>query len=175
MIYAMKKEVVRHIKIEVERWKDRHMPNLDLSMGCFYYSAIGAAILKDHYGLAAKVSAGSLSWPRIARELDDGKVDTHFSYMFEPYSPATKLALVENRMPEMHVWITLPEEHEILDLTTGYLKQQCQRRTTMKWMAPDPPEFLWVKWHEIPEDVHYEPSHIAVQIIGKKIMEWVTQ
>lgn len=116
------------------------------------------------------IQAGSASWPRIPKELDDGKVNTHLTYRFELDSFSTARFLfallgitneqhLENGdipLPEIHVWLGLPDTHEIIDFTTGTWPQACQEILGEAWLAPQPPEYFWGS--SLPNDVRYNPD-----------------
>lgn len=93
-------------------------------------------------GIKARVQAGSMSWPIVPEGQDDGVSPTHFTYQWSPQTVASRLAMVTGNLPEMHVWVGLPDEPAIVDLSTGGLRQQCERLGVV-WRAPDPPEFIW--------------------------------
>lgn len=118
-----------------------------------------------HSGIPALLQAGSMSWPRIRPEEDDGVINTHFSYVFEAISPATVLAIMNNRMPEMHAWVAVPP-CTIIDTTTRFLKQQCEKLTDMKWTADEPPDYLWCDTDdpEFPSGVMYRPDVVAIEL-----------
>lgn len=154
------KIVVETIRAVIE-WKRACAPELNLEQACFYWSVVGATHL-CHKGIKANVMAGSMSWPRIKLpEEDDGIINTHFSYIWEPNSPATIKAILEGRMPEMHVWIYLLDTDEIIDLTTRYLVSQCTKLTGMRWSAPPPPDYLWCNRNDLPPDVVYQEHDSA--------------
>jgi hypothetical protein len=160
--------VVSEIRRFADLWFAEHKPHVPKSAACFYWAVLTAAVLKDK-GIDIRIQAGSLQWPRVKH--DDGKIATHFSYMWEPESPATIEAILENRFPELHVWVALPERRELVDVTTRYLKQQCEERAGMKWLAPKPPDFLWCSFDRMPKGVIYKPELSAIHYVLKIIRE----
>lgn len=165
---ARKLEIIAGIRSLMWQWHAKMYPTLDLTAACFYWSVIAHSKLKE-LGYSVLITGGTLNWPRINLKNDDGKMLTHFSYQWEPDSAATRLAIAENRMPEMHVWVHLPAEGEIVDLTTRYLKAQCERRTRMRWLAADPPDFLWCRYDQLPDGVYYESSQSAIHHIRRMV------
>jgi hypothetical protein len=165
-----KKELVAEIEALADDWFRRCMPEIDRSASCFYWAVLTHTKLKEK-GFRSLVCGGTATWPRIDLKMDDGKIDTHFTYLFEPDSRQTKKRLKRDRLPEMHMWVQLPDEQEIVDLTTRYLKVQCERRGRLKWLAADPPAYLWCRLEELPQGVHYDPSAAAIPIIRKLIYE----
>lgn len=135
--------------------------------GCFFQAFFFCQAMKHLYPKCpAAFMGGSLSWPRIdLTKDDDGKILTHFSYLFEPASIDTMTAMAMGCMPEMHVWNYLPETEEIVDLQTKYLKINCEDMTPLKWSGADPPDYLWCPISKIPEGVHYRPQKEALGII----------
>ena len=50
---------------------------------CLFYAHQAASVLWKHR-YRVVIQAGSLQWPRVRREEDDGQMNTHFSYMWTP-------------------------------------------------------------------------------------------
>ena len=88
---------------------------------CLYYAHHTATILWRH-GLPAVIQAGSLQWPRVRREEDDGQIDTHFAYMWTPTDPESALSVALGNLPEIHVWVGILDRQEIVDFTTRHLR-----------------------------------------------------
>ena len=163
---GVKKKIVAEIRADVQCWRDQFKPDMDLAQACFHHAIIGAAHFNQR-GIKAGVVGGSLWWPRINMVDDDGKVMTHFSYVFDMADPMTALALADNKMPEMHAWIVLSVRKEIVDLTTRYLKEQCKRCQGGEWIGADPPDFLWVHQDKMPKHIHYKPDARATGIVAQ--------
>lgn len=126
---------------------------------CFYYSAFGIEALREA-GLRAVLQAGTASWPRIRPDQDDGVVMTHFSYLWSPNEIQSRLAVAQGAMPEMHVWIALPDTGELVDFTTAFWPTQAKLLTGMDWPGDQPPTYFWGK--ELPKGVQYKPVRDAV-------------
>ena len=118
-----------------------------------------AAVLWQH-GLPAVIQAGSLQWPRVRREEDDGQIDTHFAYMWTPTSPKSALSVALGNLPEMHVWVGILSSQEIVDFTTRHLRLAAEARG-MIWTAVDPPRYLWCPAAGTPDRVVYRPDRDA--------------
>jgi len=112
-----------------------------------------------------------MSWPKIKLpEEDDGVCNTHFTYLWEPQSPQTRFRISNNQMPEMHVWVILPDRQEILDMTTYYLKMNHDgSMPDSKWTAPDPPDYLWCRYNKLPPYVIYNPYPLAVDYVVQMV------
>ena len=135
----------------------------DMEAACLYWAMTGVQEIQ-RAGHDAILQAGTLSWPRVNPWEDDGKLATHFSYVWEPDSPMTAARFAVGDLPEMHVWIALPERNEFVDFTTSFLPQMCMRMTGMEWTAPHPPLFLWAKVDQLPEGVVYAPDMKAIAL-----------
>ncbi len=115
----------------------------------------------------AILQAGSASWPRIRPDQDDGKILSHFSYVWGDLTTSESLFMVlAGRMPEMHVWVAVLDPLAIVDITIKYWPKQCKKCTGMDWLGDSPPDYVWLhpdieKW---PEGVVYEPNETAIQI-----------
>ena len=107
-------KMVAEIERQVARLEDR--PGL-----CLYYAHHTAAVLRRH-GLSAVIQAGSLQWPRVRHEEDDGRIDTHFAYMWTPSAADSALSVALGNLPEMHVWVGIVDRQEIVDFTTRHLR-----------------------------------------------------
>ena len=126
---------------------------------CFYYAAFGVEALREA-GLRAVIQAGSASWPIIDLDKDDGVQMTHFSYQWSPNEIQSRLAIAGGAMPEMHVWVALPDSGELVDFTTGFWPEQAKLLTGLDWPGPKPPNYLWDK--KLPRGVQYTPIRDAV-------------
>jgi hypothetical protein len=132
------------------------------SARCFYYGIRGVEILRKA-GLPAVLQAGSCTWPRIRPEQDDGKIMTHFGYLWSPHEPASQRALALGVMPEMHVWAADPEANEIIDFSTGFFPEQAKALVGMDWPGDPPPTYLWSGPTTMPRGAQYEPNIDAIK------------
>lgn len=74
---------------------------------------------------------------------------------------------MENRLPEMHVWVAVPANNLIIDLTSGQFPVQCKRLIGLDWSGPIPPNHLWCKadpekWMD---NVAYQPDVKAIELV----------
>lgn len=145
-------KIVAEIERHVTRLEDR--PGL-----CLYYAHHTASVLWRH-GYRAVIQAGSLQWPRVRRDEDDGVMNTHFAYMWTPHTPESALSVALGNLPEMHVWVGLVDRQEIVDFTTRYLKAAAAAHG-MAWSAADPPAHLWCPADQTPDWVVYRPNRDA--------------
>jgi hypothetical protein len=120
----------------------------------------------------AWIQAGTMSWPIVRREDDDGISPTHFGYQWSPTEIPSQIATMLNCMPEMHVWVAIPGAIEVLvDPTTQFLQEQCQKLTGLPWRHDPPPEYLWVPHDDLPSGVVYEAVPDATRLAQKMITE----
>ncbi len=144
---------------EIRREFFAHFDGPDPTMACLYWSFYACRVL-ERRGERAVIQAGSLEYPMGG--LDDGVSATHFSYLWEPDSAETRRRIAADAMPELHVWVGLPESGEILDVTTCFLQAQA-RRLGLLWRGPAPPPFLWERADQLPgRGVIYIPERRAI-------------
>lgn len=110
------------------------------------------------YGIDMRAFGGSACWPMVADHLDDGVSANAFGYGFDPTSEATRRALSEKRLPEIHAWAGIPATGEFVDVTTGHWPMQAAELMGYDWTATRPPDFLWSREQEFPYGVRYEPT-----------------
>ena len=138
--------------------------------GCLYWADTVVNQLAAR-GISAIIQAGSLMWPRIRPEQDDGVSPTHFSYVWDAHSPLTMSRVRQRLLPEMHVWAAIPMANEIIDLTTKFLPHQCKQIIGYDWPGDLPPDYLWATVAELPAGVIYDPSieaiAVALLLLGK--------
>lgn len=145
-------KIIAEIERAIARLDDR--PGL-----CLYYAHQTAAVLWRH-GIRAVIQAGSLQWPRVRREEDDGAINTHFAYEWTPTSPESALSVAFGNLPEMHVWVGVVDRQELVDFTTRHLKTSA-KALGMTWTAADPPPYLWCPASAPPDWVVYRPNRDA--------------
>ena len=71
-------------------------------------------------------------------------------------------------LPEIHVWVGLPDQNELLDFATKFLPEQAAKEG-LAWRTPPPPDFLWCGPSELPEGVLYKPDLDAIGFILDRI------
>jgi hypothetical protein len=125
---------------------------------CIPWTVCGIEILRER-GFNPVIQAGSLQWPMVSPENDDGVRMTHLAYMWTPDEPLSQLALAHGRLPEMHVWIGLPDRVEFVDFSTGALRKWADA-SGLEWTAPDPPKFFWS--NQLLPGVRYVTSRQAI-------------
>ncbi len=126
---------------------------------CLFYAHQAASVLWKHR-YRVVIQAGSLQWPRVRREEDDGQMNTHFSYMWTPGAYDSALSVAVGNLPEMHVWVGILDSQEIVDFTTRHLRAAGEARG-MAWSAADPPPYLWSLAAALPDWVVYQPDRDA--------------
>jgi hypothetical protein len=144
------------IIVEIER----QLARLDDQPGlCLFYAHHTATILCRH-GFPAVIQAGSLQWPRVRREEDDGHMESHFAYMWTPTSPESALSVALGNLPEMHVWVGLMDSQEVVDFSTRHLWRAAHDHG-LTWTAAEPPRYLWCPANGLPDWVVYRPDRDA--------------
>lgn len=129
---------------------------------CLYLAYFGALELAG-IGFRPLLQAGSAGWPRVRPEGDDGAVMTHFSYVWAPEEEKSRRARASGLMPEMHVWIGLPDTEEIVDFSTGLFPVQAKKLMGYDW--PEdllPPDYFW-GGPEALGRAYYSPNMSAIR------------
>jgi hypothetical protein len=130
---------------------------------CLYWSLTLTSILLQ-CGYRALIQAGSMSWPIVKPGEDDGQNPTHFSYQWSPWREESQAALKLGLLPEIHVWVGLPDQNELLDFSTKFLPEQAAKEGLI-WRTAPPPDFLWCGPSELPDSVMYKPDIAAIGFI----------
>lgn len=120
--------------------RSRGVPEEGSCLYLAYYGALEIALR----GLRPLLQAGSAGWPRVRTEEDNGAGPTHFSYVWSPAEEPSRMALAVGLMPEMHVWIGLPDSGEIVDFSTGLFPVQAKKLMGYDWpLELLPPSYFW--------------------------------
>lgn len=141
---------------------DPDLKGIAESAACFYYAVFAVEHLRSA-GIRAVIQAGSAGWARIRPEQDDGVCPTHFSYMWTPNEPASRIALMQGLLPEIHVWAAIPETDEIVDFTSGKFPEQARKIAGFDWPGNLPPKYLWAK--KLPKEAYYDANAQAVKLV----------
>ena len=157
-----KKDEVAHV---VQYMVDFYWPDLTPGLGsCLQHTVVGHLELKRR-GIETVIQAGSICWPIIKPEDDDGVCNTHFSMMWEPDHPNSVLSTQTGGMPEIHAWLGIVESQELIDFATYQLKDLAKTTAGLEWTGEDPPEYLWTEGSELPGGVRYTPVGDAVEYV----------
>lgn len=140
-------------------------PGVSSRPGCCVFASLALGVALRSNGINAIPQAGTCYWPRITQEQDDGVSPNVFGYCWEPDSINTILKIARDELPEIHAWVALPQTNEIIDITTRHLKEQCETLATLKWTAPDPPDYLWEHCLKLPDYVLYKPDTRAIKYL----------
>jgi hypothetical protein len=136
---------------------------------CLHWALVAMEVLRQT-GRRAILQGGTSLWPRIPFKPDNDPRESHFGYTWDPDSDVCKKAIADGLMPPMHVWVALPKEKEIVDMTTRYLPAECQKCFGLKWTAPAPPKYLWANERQLPLGVAYiadrDACRLARQLAG---------
>ena len=145
----------------VRRYEEWYGPQHMQRGSCLYWTLTGLGILNS-LGFRALLQAGSMSWPILPPDQDDGHQPTHFSYEWSPWRPESQAALQLGLLPEIHIWIGLPDQNELVDFSTKWFPQQAAQEGLV-WRTEPPPDFLWCGPSELPAGVIYQPALEAIQ------------
>ena len=113
------KPVGKHAKMVAEI--EKRISRLSNEPGQCLHIAHAAVSVLHKFDQYAVIQAGSLQWPRLRPEDDDGVVNTHFAYMWGGLTPESVVSMAAGNLPEIHVWAGLPDEQIIVDFSTRYL------------------------------------------------------
>lgn len=162
---SVKEEVYRATSSRYHDWYPAH----DQGVGgqCLYWSLTLIGVLLEH-GYRALIQAGSLYWPIVEPDQDDGLNPTHFSYEWSPWREESRAALRLGLLPEIHVWVGLPEQKELLDFSTKFLPEQAAKEG-LTWKTAPPPNFLWCGASDLPAGVIYRPNLDAIGFVLDRI------
>ncbi len=134
---------------------------------CLYWAKATCEVL-GQFGVRCIPQAGTGGWLRIDDADDDGKCDNAFCYEFNSDNPENVKRLAARGMPEMHVWAAIPEDNEIIDLTTGFQVQQCRETAGMDWPGAHPPEYIWTKADHVKRAI-YVPDLTACAMVFRML------
>jgi hypothetical protein len=134
---------------------------------CAYAAMTLRELARRRHGLNLAIQAGDCLWRRMSPAQDDGVSATHFGYQWDPMSPASMRAMIEGRMPEMHVWLGDTERQEVIDPTAGLFPEQCEKLIGEGWLDRKPPAYIWAPAKKIPDRAIYRPIRDATLVAGK--------
>lgn len=167
-------KIVQEVRNMVQTWYDS-MPGFKGSIDryCVFWAGFTVAVLQKHK-IHACIQAGSMQWRHIRHDQDDGVSSNAWGYRFEWNNDALR-AVIAGELPEMHVWAGIPNEQggEIIDLTTGFIKD-LSAKAGYPWTAEyNPPPYLWVRAKELPEPAYYYLDRKATEIATKYFMHFL--
>jgi hypothetical protein len=173
MLHMDKDKIYREVHDEVYAEMSKlkgTIGEFNIGGGCLYFA--GYLIRRLHKeGIQAMLQAGTMSWPRLLPEEDDGVINTHFGYVWEPHTLRTVTRMAQGLLPEMHSWVATRHDMNIIDMSTKYLPGQCWTLNQMVWTAPNPPDYLWANASEIPAGVMYAPDEKAIMFAYKCLLD----
>jgi hypothetical protein len=119
------------------------------------------------------IQAGTCYWPRKPRSECRPDELYQFGCQWSPDDPASIEQMLLGNLPEMHVWLALPERQEIIDFSCDQFPEACLRLTGNNWPGPRPPSYFWQKAEDEgwPEGVIYHPEETATSYAGKRIVQ----
>jgi hypothetical protein len=144
-----KEKIVSDVRAKVEAL----YPPWLLSCGCLYWAGHLVERLRAE-GVRAIIQGGTAMWPmRGASWADDGVSPTHFSYEWDIEQARSRL--IQKLPVEIHIWAAIPATSTIIDLSTKYAPEQCERILGQPWTAPRPPDYLWTEGGGLPQGMRY--------------------
>jgi len=136
-------------------------PDLPPGRGCVYYS-VAAMLLMGREGRELwQLQAGSAHWPIT---LDDAKEFSHVSVVWENNKGRIIQALIEEKLPEMHIWLGNYTQQMIFDPCSGYWPKM-NPELNLLWELPDPPKYLLCTKEATPKGVVYECDKDAIELL----------
>jgi hypothetical protein len=166
--WRTKSEIYQITSARYHRWYGK-MKQEGHGGSCLYWSLALMGVLIEH-GYRALIQAGSMSWPIVPPGQDDGHNPTHFGYEWSPWREESQVALRLGLLPEIHVWVGLPDQNQLLDFSTKFLPEQAAKEGLV-WRTERPPDFLWCSPLELPDGVIYKPDLDAIRFILNRIMK----
>lgn len=154
---------------------ERYGDEIPINRACVFLTKIGMEVIAKELPYRALVQAGSMNWEIVPPEKDDGKILTHFGFEWSPYNAISQAAMAQGLLPEMHVWIALPELQEIIDFATAGFPEFVTDELHLDWMSPPPPAFLWTKKEGMPRGCYYTPNLEATRLAMIRIAQLHTQ
>lgn len=130
---------------------------------CLYWT-LATILSAQVLGKRLVPQAGTASWMFVPPSLDDGVSPNQFTYKWEPDSHETRRRIIEDLLPEMHVWCADPQERMVIDLAIKYQPQQCLRMIGAEWLTADPPDYLWAREGRVRRGYYYQPDPIATAL-----------
>lgn len=164
----------RELFEEARRWFIEDYGEKKLSHGACVYWTIILIQLLQRKGIKAVPQAGTMNWPIVPAHLDDGVSNTHFGYVWSPNEMQSIMGVLAGGMPEVHVWVGLPETQEIIDFSTNGFRRSAEAMGH-KWQTPEPPDYLWMPVSELPPDVVYKCEQPAVLYIISRVFNNMVQ
>lgn len=159
-----KRDIYHEVRAQLRNW----YPEEREHGSCFYWAHAGWRVLTE-YGFDVLFQAGSMSWPMVPKDRWFSEAITHFSYLWSPESERSQQAMAIGKMPEIHIWLALPQRLEIVDFSTGTLPLAAETQQQFKWTGPRPPDFLWTTFDRLPEGVFYKADKEATLYLLRKI------
>ena len=132
----------------------------DIKTDCLVWAMCGIVALRT-MRVPVVLQAGTMQWRIVPEDKDDGEMATHFGYQWDPGSPMSELSMRFGNLPEIHCWLGIVQSQEVIDFSTGSLKWHAEG-LGLRWLAPDPPEFLWCGVEDLPRfGASYIPNRDA--------------
>ena len=164
----------REKMLEAMRWQfgQKNSKNLEVAPdgedGSFNLAVFAVTFLSER-GFKADVAAGSMKWAKSPGNMEHNDAPAFAREWGRVY--------VSDRGcgKEIHCWCVLPEEREIVDLSTQYIPERYEREYNQPWLFKTPPKSLWAHASEITDGIWkgciYHPIPSAAAYIRSQVKQ----
>lgn len=149
---------------EARKFVSKTFPETKGSVAVCLYLTAGVIAAAGRRGHRLVPQAGTCYWPRVTKKTDNGVEPNVFGYEWSPSEDASRVSMALGGLPEMHVWAGDPKTQEVVDLSTKFFPRQCMKLLEQDWKAPEPPDFFWGPFSELPELCVYQPDEEATKL-----------
>jgi hypothetical protein len=163
-----KDQIFQEVRQLFVSWYGEHLADKG---ACLYWTQCGMRVFKKH-GRRAVLQAGTMLW-QVLNDITIPEVPTHFGYQWDPCDEFSQEQMKRGLLPEIHIWIALPDENQIVDFSTGSFKKLCMEQHGLPWETPDPPEYFWGSPEELAQlgQIAYWPNRQAIDFAWRFILE----
>lgn len=159
-----RKEIYQSAAAQMREW---YGPDMAEQGACLYWTRVTMRELSRR-GLRPVLQAGTMLWRVIPAARDDGHTATHFGYEWTPNDPFSREAVARGQLPEVHIWVALPDEECLIDFSTQYFPKLAKERHGIDWLTEPPPQFIF---GAPPADAFYRPNTAAIKFVWRFILE----
>ena len=125
----MRKDKIKQAVALAEDIFQDHYAGPSPRQACHYWARAGVQACRA-VGLDAVPQAGSVQW-----QIQHGDSDRNaFAYAWQGMQSAETQGHIDNGyLPEMHSWFALPREQIIIDMASGFQRDNCRLLTGLEW------------------------------------------
>lgn len=140
--------------------EDVGFDNIRKGRCCFSFMMYGMDVLKS-FGIPVIYQAGTASFRAVPELEDDGVMNTHHAFKFEPSEPSSRAQIEKGLLPEIHCWLARRDTREIIDFSTGFVHMSSR----IPWRMPPLPKYIWQKEGDPYPGTHYFAEMDAIRFI----------